>query len=149
MKKSHKAFIILVAVAIIVFVIISVSKNNSKAYITGSLGYPSSISPFQMVCAENISSGQKTCTSEADLTYKVSPSGDKSYDSYKLMVDPGQYRVYAFIPGKSGSAPTAYYSEFVTCGLSANCPSHKPIPVTALAGQTVTGINPTDWYAKN
>jgi len=40
----------------------------------------------------------------------------------------------------------AYYSEFVTCGLSVNCPSHKPIPVAVKTGETVNDIDPQDWY---
>ncbi len=39
----------------------------------------------------------------------------------------------------------AYYSDFVTCGLNVNCPSHQPIAVEALAGKTVTA-DPHDWY---
>jgi len=45
-----------------------------------------------------------------------------------------------------GNGYKAYYSEFVTCGLSVDCASHEPIIVEVKSGQTTDGVNPQDWY---
>lgn len=34
----------------------------------------------------------------------------------------------------------------VTCGYKVECPSHERIKVTVRAGQTLTKIDPGDWY---
>ena len=40
----------------------------------------------------------------------------------------------------------AYYSKFVKCGMSVDCQDHTPIVVRVKSGETVSGIDPMDWY---
>jgi hypothetical protein len=108
-----------------------------KGYISGSLGYPSEGIPADMkVCADNIELAETFCT------YDKITSSQFTYGlGYKLAVKPGSYNVYAVV-----GATTGLYSEFVPCGLSVNCTSHKSIQVDVNEGQTVKGIDPIDWY---
>ena len=65
---------------------------------------------------------------------------------------PGDYHVYAYLPdpARYGAGYSkdyrAYYSEFVKCGMRDNCKSHEPITVKVKSGETVSGIDPMDWY---
>ncbi len=115
------------------------STSNQKGTIEGSLSYPSEMLPENMeVCAENVEAQQTICTTE-----KIK---DKKYTygtGYKLQVPAGNYFVYARIPKNDY---TAYYDEFVTCGLQASCPSHKPIEIEVKANQTTSKVDPQDWY---
>lgn len=107
--------------------------------IQGSLGFPSSGIPDEMeICAENQITNQTYCTDEH-------LKGDEfQYGfGYNLEVPEGNYFVYAQIPN---DAYKAYYSEFVTCGLKYECPSHRPIAVTVTADSVTKNIDPQDWY---
>lgn len=113
--------------------------DSSSGYgrIEGRLSYPSDYIPRDMVvCAEDILSKRNHCDS------KRRRDGDA--ESYTLMVPPGKYHVYA----RTSDLPNvrAYYSEFVTCGLDAKCPSHEPLVVEVKPGATVTSVHPQDWY---
>jgi len=114
---------------------------SSTATISGSLSFPSETIPPMSVCAENLETSEEICTSERiedeRFTFRV---------GYKLTVPPGSYHVYASIPNDSYRA---YYNQFVVCGLSIDCPSHQPITVNVAAGETVTGIDPQDWYNRS
>jgi hypothetical protein len=116
--------------------------------IEGSLSYPSEFIPPDMtICAENLATKKLSCTNKhlkaKKYQYKV---------GYKLEVPPGDYQVYAYLPDPArygASYPKdyrAYYSEFVKCGMSVDCPSHAPITVKVKSGETVSGIDPQDWY---
>jgi len=108
--------------------------------IEGSLGYPSDFIPSDMkVCAKEILTEKEYCTNEHieddKYTYKV---------GYKLEVPHGSY--YVFATTQLIQDYKAYYSEFVTCGLRADCPSHQQITVEVETGDVVTNIDPQDWY---
>src|SRR4030042_1235408 len=110
-----------------------------KGIIEGSMSFPGEgIPSYIQVCAENQTTKEVLCTSkhlqDSKYTYGF---------GYQLEVLAGQYYVYAFDPNKDYKA---YYSEFVTCGLSVDCPSHKIILVEVKAGETVSGVDPHDWY---
>jgi hypothetical protein len=116
--------------------------------IQGSLSYPSEFIPPDMtICAENQTTKQIVSTNRhvksKKYTYKV---------GYQLTVPPGDYHVYAYLldPARYGAGYSkdyrAYYSEFVKCGMTENCPSHAPILVRVKSGETVRGVDPMDWY---
>ncbi len=114
--------------------------------ITGQLIYPSDqIPPDLTVCAEAVDGGRTVCT---DRHLK----GPKRTTIYEIAVPAGAYRVYAKLtdPESTGASYgldyRAYYSEFVTCGLKASCPSHAPIIVRVAPGRTAGKIDPADWY---
>jgi hypothetical protein len=116
--------------------------------IEGSLSYPSEFIPDDMtICAENQATKKIFCTNKhlkgKKYKYKV---------GYKLAVPPGEYHVFAQLPdpAKYGAGYPrdyrAYYSKFVTCGMNADCFDHAPIVVKVKSGETVSGIDPMDWY---
>lgn len=115
--------------------------------IEGSLNYPSEFIPPLEVCAENIGTGEEFCTYESieDAKYVYG-------FGYKIEAPAGDYQVFARLSEPEEEAGgfkdyKAYYSEFVTCGLEYDCPSHNPLTVEIKAGETVSGIDPHDWYA--
>lgn len=108
--------------------------------IEGSLSFPSEGIPSDLtICAEDISTKKQYCTKEhlQDEKYMFRVG-------YKIEAPTGDYLVFAYLP--EDPADRAYYSEFVTCGLSVDCPSHEPIVVGVAAGQTASDIDPQDWY---
>jgi hypothetical protein len=110
-----------------------------KGIIEGSMSFPGEgIPSYIQVCAENQTTKEILCTSkqiqDPQYTYGI---------GYQLEVPAGNYYVYSLDPNKNYKA---YYTEFVTCGLSVDCPSHTLILVPVKAGETVTGIDPQDWY---
>jgi hypothetical protein len=117
--------------------------------ITGALSYPSDFDfPKMIVCAEAVDSRRIHCTDKRLVNRR------RGKVTYKLTVPAGSYYVFATIV--NGEEPVddyrgykSYYSEFVKCGLSINCPSHEPVKVTLRAGQTLANINPGDWYLDN
>ena len=116
--------------------------------IEGSLSYPSDFIPPDMtIGAENLA------TKKIYSTHKHLKAKKYQYKvGYKLAVPPGDYHVYAYLPdpAKWGAAYSqdyrAYYSEFVKCGQTVDCKSHAPIAVQVKSGETVSGIDPQDWY---
>jgi hypothetical protein len=116
--------------------------------IEGSLSYPSEFIPDDMtICAENLA------TRKIYSTNKHLKAKKYQYQvGYKLEVPPGDYHVFAYLPdpARYGAGYSrdyrAYYSEFVKCGMTEKCPSHAPITVKVQGGQTVSGIDPVDWY---
>jgi hypothetical protein len=110
-----------------------------KGTIEGSMSFPGEgIPDYIEVCAENQSTKEVLCTTErinnSKYTYGI---------GYMLAVPAGGYYVYALDPNRNYKA---YYSEFVTCGLSIDCPSHDLILVEVKAGEMVSEVDPQDWY---
>jgi hypothetical protein len=117
--------------------------------ITGALSYPTDTGlPNMIVCAEAADSKSLHCTDKRITNRRTRKV------TYKLTLPAGSYYVFAILvngeePGEAFEGYKAYYSEFVICGLSVNCPSHEPFKITLRAGQTLTGIDPGDWYVDN
>lgn len=93
------------------------------------------------ICATNLATQESICTSEQinDTKYIYGIG-------YALTVPAGNYTVMASLPDQASFH--GIYSEFVTCGMTVQCPSHKFITVTVTPGQTTTDINPVDWYSQ-
>jgi len=120
-------------------IIPSPSPMPQTGTIEGSMSFPGEgIPDYIEVCAENQSSKEVFCTSERiqnpKYTYHI---------GYTLDVPAGTYLVYSLDPNANYKA---YYSEFVTCGLSVDCSSHKTILVEVKAGVTTSEVDPQDWY---
>ncbi len=135
-----------VFLAVVLFPVQTKVPAPQTATITGELSYPSDFDlPQMIVCAEAIDSRRMHCTGKSAQNRR---SGRLTY---KLRVPAGSYYVFATIvngeePVEDFRGYKAYYSEFVRCGLKAECPSHAPVKVSVRAGQNITGINPGDWY---
>jgi hypothetical protein len=125
-----------------------VAAAADSGVIEGSLSYPSEFIPPDMtIGAENLATKKIYSTNKhlkaKKYQYKV---------GYKLTVPPGDYHVYAYLPDPAKWGSTfpkdyrAYYSEFVKCGQTIDCKSHAPIVVQVKSGETVSGIDPQDWY---
>jgi len=114
---------------------------KSMGIIEGSLSYPSEVIPELIICAEDINNDQQYCTTEQIEDEKYTYS-----KGYKLEVPVGKYFVFA---QREDNDRKAYYSEYVICGIRADCPSHKPVVVTVDEGETVSEVDPHDWYIKN
>jgi len=109
----------------------------STAVIEGSLGYPNEVIPGDIeICAENIETGEKHCTSNQIKNDKyIYRKG------YKIEVPAGnKYRVYSHRPKARGFR--AYYSERLEIG--DRCP-FLITPVPGPAGQLIDGIDLVHW----
>lgn len=114
--------------------------NSAVGTITGTLSYPSDhIPPEIQICAESLADGTIACTDK-----HLKSAGDAGPTTYALDLKPGTYHIYSIMPD---GPYRAYYSQYITCGSQAGCPSHEPIAVELQAGQTVENIDPNDWYA--
>jgi hypothetical protein len=112
---------------------------SAPGFIEGSLGYPASaIPPELMVCAENATTGERTCTEE-----HIKDSRFTYFEGYELALAPGPYRVFASLPHTDFRG---YYSEAVVCALGPECQSYDPLVVQVEAGRRVTEIDPIDFY---
>ena len=112
--------------------------------IRGILTYPSSFLPPMEICAVNIDSNDKYCT-----TKLVDDSSSPSNYGYELELLEGDYNVYAVRLDENGDEVDgyrSYYSKFVTCGLDVSCPSHDPIIIVVVPGEQLNSIDPGDWY---
>lgn len=110
--------------------------NNDNGTISGSLGYPSEAIPPLRVVAFDIFSDNffylDTAPNQGEYQLTGIPAGTYNVVSYLLNEEPHM----------SGG-----YSNFVTCGLSAECTDHELIDVLVYPGTDTTNINPVDWYA--
>ena len=114
--------------------------GGATGVIDGALGYPGEEIPGDMeVCAEDLNTKQQYCTRK-----HIKGRHYRYGLGYRIEVPAGRYYVFATTASLKGHR--AYYSEFVTCGLRAGCPSHAPIVLTVVGGETVAGVDPHDWY---
>ena len=117
-----------------------------SGFIEGSMAYPADGIPSVMVaCAENV---------ETQATVICSEKRDDWEEGvhYSLKVPPGRYFVYATLVAGDDSVgemrgKKAYYTDYMKCGMGANCSTHKRIVVEVKADQTLNGILVGDWWA--
>jgi len=107
--------------------------------ISGNLSYPSEFIPALTVVAFKVDDGQwfyvQTEVNQGTYTLEGLPAG-----TYHLVAYP---QPSAGIPDDVAAG----YTQMVPCGYSTNCTDHSLIPVEVEAGETITGIDPGDWYA--
>lgn len=117
----------------------TVTQTQTKnGFVEGSLSYPSEGIPLELaVCAETLEGTEVNCTGNHVKDGKFTTGV-----GYNLELPPGKYYVFATVPIPN----RAYYTEFVTCGLKYECPSHKKIEVVVKSGETTSNIDPGDWY---
>lgn len=110
--------------------------NSDAGSISGTLGYLSEYIPAMRVVAFDIYS---------DAYYFVNTAVNQSEFQIED-VPAGTYNVVAYLreqePHLGGG-----YTEFVTCGLSAECTDHSLIDVHVYPGMDTYNINPLDFYA--
>lgn len=105
----------------------------STGLITGDLSFPSEHIPALTIIATRIDNGKNTF-------YSIQTADGQS--SYALRVDPGVYHVIAYAGDFAGG-----YTQSVFCGAGFDCSDHSLLPVIVQEGDTLSNINPGDWYA--
>lgn len=108
--------------------------SGSTGVISGFLSYPSSFYPSMNVIAFDMNSDT--------FYYSTTSEGSNYYEIHNL--PPSTYYVIAYLAGEDYAGA---YTNAVPCGLSVDCTNHNYIPVLVNPGQTVTEVNPQDWYA--
>lgn len=141
-------YVVLRHVPIETYAVETVDTTAHWGTITGSLSYPSDFIPALGVCAQTKDSWEEYCT------YEMLEGDEYIYGvGYALSVPPGTYFVFAHevteinaLTGYQEDDYQAYYSKFITCGGTYDCPSHAPVAVTVQSDELVEDINPGDWY---
>lgn len=108
--------------------------------IMGQVTYPSEYFPANMVVTAVPIAGK----GHRYTTTRYWGPPHSLTQNYQLCLPAGTYYVYAATNDLPGYK--AYYTKFVTCGLSSKCPSHAKIAVPVKAGATTPRIDPDDWY---
>ena len=107
-----------------------------NARLSGKLQYPGNAIPPLALFAKNVDTGDV-----------FSAETKKNQSGWSITVPPGNYVAFAYLLESESPERVGGYSEFVTCGLKAGCPSHKLIVVRADAGKMSSGVDVSDWYA--
>lgn len=114
--------------------------------LTGKLSYPSEFIPPLRVVATNIQTNE---------VYFVDTAQNQGVYTIANLL-PGTYHVMAYSYSLSQEQHpednlftqlSAGYTQAVLCGLSVDCQDHSLIDVVIEPGQTITNIDPGDWYA--
>lgn len=112
--------------------------HADEGTIEGFLGYPASGLPLDLeVCVEIPNTNEiVACTAERRFD-----ESEKRL-AYSVVVPAGEYFVYETTRGRRG-----YYTPFAACALEPGCDrSHEPTVVVVSEGETVSRIDPIDWY---
>jgi hypothetical protein len=112
--------------------------QSATGSIEGSIGYPSEEIPAMHIYAIALDGGgpaRKVETSRAQTSFSI-PN-----------LPPGRYHVIAYPVGEGDAGMTGGWTNFVTCGMTAQCLQHDLLPVTVVAGKATAGIRIEDWYA--
>jgi hypothetical protein len=111
--------------------------QSGTGSIEGSIGYPSEEIPAMHIYAIALDGGaaRKVETRRAQASFSI-PN-----------LPAGRYHIIAFPVGEGDSGMTGGWTNFVTCGMTAQCLQHDLLPVTVVAGKATAGIRIEDWYA--
>lgn len=104
--------------------------------ISGRLSYPSESIPPLRVVAVNVETGELFATEE----YEGGLYGLQGLPA-------GTYHVFAYPIEPEADGTAAGYTEFVTCGLTAECQDHSLIDVIVAPNSVTSDVDPGDWYA--
>lgn len=117
------------------------TKNEVVGNIEGSISYPGEKIPSDLkVCAENIFySDQVYCADKL-----INDSKYTNSTGYNIEAPVGSYYVYSYLSSQPDKK--AFYSDFVDCGLKAECTSHDKLIVDVYPDETTDQIDPIDWY---
>jgi hypothetical protein len=124
------------------------AKNQSfafgKAVIEGSIIYPSSAIPADMVLhAENLEGEVQSFK----LMKKAKANEFVNELEFKIRLKPNKYYLYLTSDYEEVKGYKAYYTEFVKCGMKKECKSHKPILFNLERWDRINNIKLGDWYA--
>lgn len=131
---------------------LALNPGPSRGIIKGNLTYPSDEIPQGLIlCATRVLKVSFTVCSTSSNKRGLSFFINRARQKYSISVPAGTYYVYATFP--KGRAPTgdleeykAYYTEFVRCGMSVKCKSHRRIKIRVRNRQVRSGITIGDWY---
>ena len=108
--------------------------------ISGKLSYPSEFVPPMRVCAISVDGGSHfgcVTTSENQRTYRI------------LNLHQATYYVVAYVK-EAGVKATGAFTRAVRCGAGQpRCTDGSLIPVTLGEGNSITGIDPGDFYSSS
>lgn len=144
-RNAVRITIVLVIIPIVILLGVFVWQRTQHGYVKGTMTYPAAGTPDDIdICAENLDTGEIYCKSNQ----KRDDMRDATVE-YTLILKQGFYYIYSTAPSiwHGPKDYKAYYSEYVVCGGTAECTSHKPIVVEVKKGQTLENIDPIDWGA--
>jgi hypothetical protein len=118
----------------------SIPMPQETGFIRGTVWHPQDPIPNDLIaCAAELNTQLEFCTQE-----QRSGVGFTDTYAFQLEVPIGEYYVYSYRTSQPNLK--AYYSEFVTCGLRGDCPSHARLIVQVEEGVTINDIRPHDWF---
>ena len=117
----------------------SAGPATSPAAIQGKLCYPAERVPaFDVYAVRTDDSAQSPLvlvTKDGQSTYRIDD------------VPPGTYHVFVYADDPAYNNIGGAYTRFVPCGMDQSCEDHTLIDVVVRTGQTVSGVDPCDFYA--
>ena len=113
--------------------------DSGSGAIEGTIGYPSEELPAMRVYAVPLEGGpaRRVETTRGTTRFAI------------RNLPPGRYHVIAFPAGEGDSGMAGGWTNFVTCGMTAQCLQHDLLPVTVTAGKATGGVRIEDWYASS
>jgi len=102
--------------------------------VTGRICFPSERIPAMTAYFQNINTNQV-----------IEMAIGENQPSYGIDLPAGEYIAYAWLPD---FVMGGLYSEFVLCGLGADCTDHTPTPFQVEPSRATNGIDLCDWYGR-
>jgi hypothetical protein len=111
--------------------------GSGTGVIEGTIGYPSEELPAMRVYAVPLEGGLARWVETIRGTSRFAIPD----------LPPGGYHVIAFPADEGDVGMAGGWTNFVICGMTAQCLQHDLLPVSVTAGKATTGIRIEDWYA--